>query len=519
MKKSIISLLLIIALLTVCTQSFAEIDFSDMTLEELLETQERLTAAIEEAQNKTETEEGGQEDNTPTLDTSNYSELSKGSKGEAVESIQKRLFELGFYSKAIDGDYGNGTVNAIKEFEEYNGLEQTGIATPEFQAYLFSDNAKAKPVSVASIKFASQNQSMVVGKPIDISELVTVLPENATEKGLVFAVDNDEIAEIDEKGILNAKERGTVTVTVTSKENVDKPKSATLKVKINQPVKSLTLSESEFNVGNGSTRQLEYTIGPEEADDKSVTWTSENPEIATVSKSGSVKGIDTGTTTITCTANDGSGLSATAKVTVITAVKKVAFDDKNKTLTIGGTTKLVAIVTPENATDTTVSWRSSDMSIATVDVTGKVTAKKTGTCVITAEANDGTGASGDITIYVEPLLPVMVNSISWQTTWGQKNGKIGVEAENLCVNKTIKSFDCIVICYSAYTSNVSYDSFTYEGSSIKPGAIGKSKLSKYGISGFTTAYKVEITPITVYFTDGTEVSISEKDRYTSTFMM
>ena len=518
MKRKLISLLLAAALLFVGTSVIAEIDYSGMTLDELLEAQEQLTAAIEAAQQASEKHDI-QEEPLPSLDPSYYTEMSKGAKGDEVIALQTRLFDLGFYSIAIDGDFGNGTVNAIKAFEEFNGLEQTGIATPEFQAFLFSDNAKAKPVSVTSIKFSSKNQSTVVGKALNIAELATVLPENATEQGLSFAIDNKELADIDENGILNAKARGNVTVTVTSKENVDSPKSATLKVRINQPVTSLTLAESEFNVGNGSTYKVEYVIGPEEADDKSVTWSSENPEVATVSNSGSVKGVNTGTTTITCTANDGSGLSASAKVTVITAVKKVAFDDKNVALTVGNTKKLSAIVTPENATDPSVKWISSDTSIATIDSTGKVTANKTGTCVITAEAKDGTGASADITIYVEPHLPVMVNSISWQTTWGQKNGKIGVEADNLCVNKTIKSFECIVVCYNAYNSSVSYDSFTYEGPTIKPGRTGKSKLSKYGISGFTTAGKVEITPVTVYFTDGTQVDIDKAYQYTSTFGM
>ena len=329
MKRILISLLLTAALLIINASAFAETDYSGMTLDELLEAQEQLTAAIEAAQQSSESQET-QEEPIPSLDTSGYTEMSKGAKGDDVKALQTRLFDLGFYTIAIDGDYGNGTVNAIKAFEEFNGLEQTGIASPEFQAFLFSDNAKAKPVSVSSIKFSSQSQSTVVGKTLDIAELATVLPENATEQGLDYAIDNEGLASIDENGILNAKARGSVIVTVTSKENVDKPKSATLKVKINQPVTSLALAESEFNVGNGSTYTVEYVIGPEEADDKSVTWSSENPEIATVSSSGSVKGVDTGTTTITCTANDGSGLSASSKVTVITAVKKVAFDDKNR---------------------------------------------------------------------------------------------------------------------------------------------------------------------------------------------
>ena len=70
-----------------------------------------------------------------------YSHLEKGAKGNAVTELQKRLKELGFYSITIDGDYGNGTVNALKAFEEYNGLEPTGIATVELQAYIFSDDA------------------------------------------------------------------------------------------------------------------------------------------------------------------------------------------------------------------------------------------------------------------------------------------------------------------------------------------------------------------------------------------
>lgn len=75
-----------------------------------------------------------------------YTELQKGSKGNAVTQLQTRLKELGFYSISIDGDYGNGTANAIKAFEEYNGMEPTGIATVELQAFLFSEEAKGIPI-------------------------------------------------------------------------------------------------------------------------------------------------------------------------------------------------------------------------------------------------------------------------------------------------------------------------------------------------------------------------------------
>lgn len=371
---------------------------------------------------------------------------------------------------------------------------------------------------VTSVKIADSNKlTALVGSTLDIPQYVSVVPEDATEQGVTYSIDSDEFATINAKGLLTANGKGTVTVTVTSAENTENPKSATAKVKLQQPVKTLTISESAFNVGNGSNHQLEFTVGPDKADDKKIIWSSANEEIATVSSSGSVKGVGTGTTTITGTANDGSGVTASVEVTVITAVKKISFDDKSVTLIDDDTTKLTARVTPEDATDTGVVWSSSDTSVAKVDSSGKVTAISKGSCVITATAHDGTGASADINVYVEPHLMLSVESIYWQTTWGQKNGKMGVTAESYCVNKTIKSFDYTVVCYNMYTSSSSTSYLSYEGPNIKPGNSGKSKLSKSGVSGFSNAYKVEITPTKVYFTDGTEVTIPSEYRYTSTF--
>ena len=551
MRKTLVCLLIIAAMLATAFTSFAEIDYSGMTLEELLEARDALDAAIDAAQTAAEASEtaaaaeeaeapeageaaekaeapgadaASESDEAPeaaAADTSMYTLMEKGSKGDEVKALQTRLFDLGFYNKGIDGDYGNGTVRAIQEFEEYNGLEPTGIASPELQAFLFSDGAKAKPIEVASIKIdssVSRAATVLVGGTLDLKEIVAVSPENATEKGLSFEIDSDEFADLSADGVLSGKLKGALTVTITSKENVEKPKTATLKVNVSQPVKSITLDETEFNVGNGDSRQLNAEVGPEEADDKSVVWESQDPEIATVSKNGSVKGVGTGSTTITCTAGDGSGVSASATVTVITAVKKITAAEKSITLIDDDSSTISVEVTPEDATNPRVVWSSSDTSIATVSASGTVTAQSAGTCVISAEAEDGTGAKAEITVYVEPHLPLMVNSINWQTTWGQKNGKMGVEVESFCTNKTIKSFDYTVECYNMMgTSATSY--LTYEGSSIKPGGTGKSKLTRSSVSGFTSAYKVEVTPTKVYFSDGTEATIPSSYRYTSTFMM
>lgn len=152
MKKTIISIVLIITILVSVISALSETDYTKMTLEELLEEQEKLTAAIEEAK-KTAESQASQVEQMPALDASNYTEMSKGAKGDDVKALQSRLKDLGFYSSTIDGDFGNGTVNAIKAFEEYNGLEQTGIASPELQAFLYSDNAKG--IEIPDIEIAS----------------------------------------------------------------------------------------------------------------------------------------------------------------------------------------------------------------------------------------------------------------------------------------------------------------------------------------------------------------------------
>ena len=521
MKKVLMSLVLVLVMVISCMSAWADVDLTGMSLDELKALQEQVATAIQAAENGEVSGEKSDDmadeaTSAETLDDSGYEPLEKGAQGDAVKALQQRLFDLGFYNIAIDGDYGNGTVKALQAFEEYNGLESTGVASAQLQALLFSDQAKAKPIDVASIKM-EKNPTLLVGGMLDMSTVATVSPENATEKGLSFTIDGEEFASIDDKGVLTGKSRGTVTVAATSLEQVEKPKTAKVKVKVIQPVQSITLEES-FNGGNGDTRKLEPVVGPEDADDKGLEWISENPEIATVSSAGSVKGVGTGTTTITCTAKDGSGVSASTEVTVITAVKKVTISEKSITLIDDDSKRITAEVSPENATDTKVTWSSSDTSVATVDASGNITAKSAGTAEIIAEAHDGTGASAKVTVYVEPHLPLMVNSLSWQTTWGMKNGKMGVEVESFCTNKTIKSFDYIVVCSNLYgNSATSY--LSYEGPSIKPGGTAKSKLTKGSVSGFTNAYTVEITPYHVYFTDGTEADIPSSYQYTSTFTM
>ena len=125
-----------------------------------------------------------------------------------------------------------------------------------------------------------------------------------------------------------------------------------------------------------------------------MTWTSSDTKIATVSSSGKVKGVKTGTATITCTSN-ATGLAATCEVTVGTVKidKAEIVIEKGKTLTLKST------VYPTTLEDKSVTWKSSDKSVATVSSSGKVKGIKGGTATITCTSN-ATGLSASCTVTV-----------------------------------------------------------------------------------------------------------------------
>ena len=141
---------------------------------------------------------------------------------------------------------------------------------------------------------------------------------------------------------------------------------------------------------------LKATVYPETLEDKSVTWTSSDKRVATVTTKGKVKGVAAGTATITCTSN-ATGLSATCKVTVINGT--VTLNKTEAIIEKGKTTTLKATLTPTTLEDMSVTWKSSDKSIATVTSKGKVKGVKYGTATITCTSNaTGVSATCQVTV-------------------------------------------------------------------------------------------------------------------------
>jgi hypothetical protein len=158
------------------------------------------------------------------------------------------------------------------------------------------------------------------------------------------------------------------------------------------PVKSVTLSKTSLEMIAGSaetgTATLMATVAPEYASDKTVFWLTSNEKVATVDDNGKVTAVGSGEAKITATAG-GKYASCTVKVTVL--VTGITLDKTELDMTIDDEpVTLVAKVTPEGATDKTVTWSSSNEKVATVDANGKVTPVGNGTATITATAGGKT---------------------------------------------------------------------------------------------------------------------------------
>lgn len=154
-------------------------------------------------------------------------------------------------------------------------------------------------------------------------------------------------------------------------------------------VESVSINQSSVELEIGKTLQLNATVSPSTATRKDITWSSSKSSVASVSSSGLVTAVSEGTTKITATADGKKGECTVTVFKGFVAVSEVKLGKTEVTLYVGEEETLTASVLPDNATDKTITWTSSDKSIASVE-SGKVKAVKKGEATITAKAGDKT---------------------------------------------------------------------------------------------------------------------------------
>ncbi|MDE6720917.1 MAG: Ig-like domain-containing protein, partial [Bacteroidaceae bacterium] len=220
------------------------------------------------------------------------------------------------------------------------------------------------PVLAESLTLSATEWSGKIGESFTLS--ATVLPENATDKTVVWSSGDESIAMVDTEGNIVARAVGEATITASCGSvtaNCTVTVAAT-------PAESVTLSQTTAQLKAGESVRLTATVSPATATDKTVNWSSSNSEIATVDANGNVTAISIGEVTIT--ASCGS-VTANCTVTVVaTPTESVALSQTTAQIKVGKSVRLTATVYPETATDKTVNWSSSNSEIATVDSNGNI---------------------------------------------------------------------------------------------------------------------------------------------------
>ena len=275
----------------------------------------------------------------------------------------------------------------------------------------FYGEVKTFTTDVVHVESVSLNKTEYIFNTIGntLTLTATIAPGDATDKSVTWTSDKEDVATVTTSGVVTAKGNGTATITVKTK---DQEKTATCEITVAQWVTSITLNSPSLTLNEGLEQTLTATVNPTNANDPSLTWTSSDEDIAKVDQTGKVTAISKGTATIKAAANDGSGKYASCSVTVKRLVSSIVLDKPSLVVYNGKTETITATVSPSTANNTGVTWSSSNTTVATVSSSGVVTGKSRGTATITVTANDGSGVSAACAVEVKQY----VTSISLDKT-------------------------------------------------------------------------------------------------------
>ena len=352
-KGSILNVFVALALLTACNKQPETISVTGITLNptsyELIEGESvTITATVtpSDAANKNVQWSSS----NPDILVSNGTVTTSFKPGAATTTVNGREM------------LGKGTITAKTE-------DGGKTATCEITVF-------AKTIAVSGISMSEDALFLTKGQSYTLK--ATVVPDNATNKTVQWTTSDASVATVDQNGTVNAISSGDATITASAGD-----KSATCAVSVIIPVTSITLNKTSITLEKGSCEVLTATVSPQNATNKEVKWTSSDDAVAYVDN-GVVTASKGGDATITASVGD---FSATCTVSVIVPVSSITLNKTELTLLVGDNAQLEATVNPEDATDKTVTWYSSDTDIATVD-DGKITAVNFGIAYISVQTGN-----------------------------------------------------------------------------------------------------------------------------------
>ena len=247
-------------------------------------------------------------------------------------------------------------------------------------------NHKVDDVVPDSITLNLTKSELHVGETLEL--IATVWPDSLSSiVNLVWKTNNQSVAEVNANGLVTAVGVGQCVVSVNCG-----PFGASCEITVKEneilaEVVELTPESAELEVGGTIT--LAANIYPENTTDKSLVWTSSDSSVASVDDNGVVTAVAQGTCKITATCGEVAGTCAITVKNPIVPAQYIELEPDSAVLEVGDILEITATVYPDNTTDARLTWKSSDVNVATVrghgDRYATVTAKNPGECTITAE--------------------------------------------------------------------------------------------------------------------------------------
>lgn len=289
-----------------------------------------------------------------------YKTVVSLSKGDVVTVTEGVMTDIQFGTKWLSNPYWY-KVSVTKNGKRYNGYVTATYINLNTEFYVINNQKTKIPVKLKS-----------------------------TET-IYYMSDNPAIATVDDLGYVTGKKDGIVTIRAFTASG----SMSAMTVQVMS--KGCILDTNYVTLDRGKKKQLKVTVYPTNSTNKNVTYATSNKKVAKVSKKGKITAKAVGTAVISVTAEIG-GVVGYCTVNVIEPVTSVTLKNNKVTTYVGSKKTLTATVAPENATYKTLTWKSSNTSIATVSSTGVVTGVAAGTVTISATSHNGKTVSCTVTV-------------------------------------------------------------------------------------------------------------------------
>lgn len=305
---------------------------------------------------------------------------------------------ISWHSKdATIATVAEGRINAIR-------VGETEVVAKSVNGVEAICKVIVNPTIATSVKLNKNSLSLTTGNSDKLE--ATVLPAKTTNKVVKWESTASNIVSVDGSGNVKALSNGTAKISAITTDGSNLSDECV--VTVTTLATSISLNQNNANLIVGQSLSLNAIIQPSTTSNQNIVWKSNNNSCASVTSDGTVSANATGTATITATTSDGTNLSASCVIVVTNPVISVTLDKTSAELMVGQQIVITASCIPSNADNTSITWSTSDNTVATVE-NGVVTAKKLGNATITASSANGIEAKCSINVVPTPISSLVLN--------------------------------------------------------------------------------------------------------------